>query len=104
MKKRLRKKKHIGEFQELGFEVDGDLRPGMERDDVGAFTDRFLAHIEARKLAFGGGIGGGDFGGFVARFGRGTATNDDRASVAAFLASDPDVTRHVVGELRDAWY
>ena len=29
MKKRLRKKKHLGEFKELGFEVRGDLRPGL---------------------------------------------------------------------------
>lgn len=37
-------------------------------------------------------------------FSRGSATEYDRASVAAFLASDPDVVRHVVGELRDAWH
>jgi uncharacterized protein YggL (DUF469 family) len=104
MKKRLRKKKHVGEFQQLGFELEGDLRAGMGRAADEAFTDRFLAHIEARQLMFGGGIGGGEVGGFVSRFDRGSATEDDRASVSAFLASDPDVVRHVVGELRDAWY
>ena len=34
MKKRLRKKKHLGEFKELGFEVRGDLRPGLAGDDI----------------------------------------------------------------------
>ena len=29
---------------------------------------------------------------------------DDRASIATFLRSDPDVVQHQVGGLRDAWY
>jgi len=103
MKKRLRKKKHVGEFQELGFDLDGSLRPGMDREAVHAFSDRFIAHIEAQQLAFGGGIGP-TVGGFVTRFGRGSATEEDRASVTSFLASDPDILKHVIGELRDAWY
>ena len=102
MKKRLRKKNHVGEFQELGFDLDVSLRTGMDRDAVHAFGDRFIAHIEAQQLAFGGGIGP-TVGGFVTRFGRGSATEDDRASVRSFLASDPDIVQHVIGELRDAW-
>ncbi len=103
MKKRIRKKQHVGEFQELGFDVDAGLRPGMDRDAVRAFGDRFIAHIEAHQLAFGGGIGP-TVGGFVTRFGRGSATEGDRASVTVFLADDPDVVEHEIGDLRDAWY
>ncbi len=103
MKKRIRKKKHVGEFQELGFDVEAALRPGMDRDAVDAFGDRFIAHIEAHHLAFGGGIGP-TVGGFVTRFGRGSAAEGDRASVTSFLASDPDVVHHEIGDLRDAWY
>ncbi len=103
MKKRLRKKKHVGEFQELGFDLDGSLRPGIDREAVHAFTERFIAHIEAHELAFGGGIGP-TVGGFVTRFGRGCATEDDRACVGSFLASDPAVIQHSMGELRDAWH
>lgn len=42
--------------------------------------------------------------GFVTRMGRGSATEDDRAALAAFLAGDDAVVRHEVGALRDAWY
>lgn len=103
MKKRIRKKKRVGEFQEFGFDVDATLRANMDREALYAFSDRFIAHIEANNLAFGGGIGA-IVGGFVTRFARGSATEDDRASIMTFLKSDPDVTEHQVGALRDAWY
>jgi uncharacterized protein YggL (DUF469 family) len=52
VKKRLRKKKHLGEFKELGFEVRGDLSSGFSRDHIEAFVDRLIAVVEARSLAF----------------------------------------------------
>ena len=103
MKKRIRKKKRVGEFQEFGFDVDATLRANMDREALYAFSDRFIAHIEANNLAFGGGIGP-MVGGFVTRFARGSATDDDRASITTFLKSDPDVVQRQVGLLRDAWY
>lgn len=105
MKRRLRKKKRVGEFQELGFEVRGDLRPGLAEADVDAFVDRPIAIVEARRLAFGGGAGRDDkLDGFVTRCGRGSATPEDRVTLDAFLEGDVAVVRHEVGELRDAWY
>lgn len=52
---------------------------------------------------FGGGIGD-TLDGFVTRDRRASATEDDRAALAAFLGEDADVVRHQVGELRDAWH
>ena len=105
MKKRLRKKKHLGEFKELGFEVRGDLRPGLSGNDLEAFVDRLIDIVEARSLAFGGGAGRDDkLDGFVTRAGRGSATEEDRAALAAFLAADKEIARHEVGALRDAWH
>lgn len=105
MNKRLRKKKRIGEFQELGFEVLADLRDGLSPNEFDAFLDRWISAVEGRQLAFGGG-GGHDekFEGFFARAGRGSASDEDRAMLAAFLESDAAVIRHEVRELRDAWY
>jgi len=103
MKKRLRKKKRVGEFPEFGFEVDANLRSDLDREALYAFSDRFIAHVEANNLAFGGGIGP-MLRGFVTRFDRGSATEGDRARITTFLKSDPDVVRHDVGALRDAWY
>ena len=105
MKKRLRKKKHLGELKELGFEVRGDLRPGLCGNDIEAFVDRLIDIVEARSLAFGGGAGRDDkLDGFVTRPGRGSATEEDRAALAAFLDGDKEIAGHEVGALRDAWH
>lgn len=87
----------------MGFEMEGELRPELPRPEEDAFIERVLQWIEARDLAFGGSIGGGAFGGFVSRD-RVSATEDDRAALITFLASDPAVGRHDVGALRDAFY
>lgn len=104
MRRRLRKKKRVGEFQELGFEVTMELREGLSEADAAAFFDRWIDAIEVRRLAFGGGGGGGRYGGFVVRAGRGSATDDDRASLSAILQADAVVVGHEAGKLRDAWY
>jgi len=105
VKRRLRKKKRIGEFRELGFEVLADLRDGLSPNEFDAFLDRWISAVEGRQLAFGGGGGhDGKFEGFVARAGRGSASDEDRATLASFLESDAAVIRHEVRELRDAWY
>lgn len=105
MKKRLRKKKRVGEFKELGFEVRGDLRRGLSGDDIEAFVDRLIDMVEARSLAFGGGAWRDDkLDGFITRAGRGSATEEDRAALAAFLYGDAEIVSHEVGKLRDAWH
>ncbi len=104
MKRRLRKKKRLGEFQELGFDVTATLRDGLSDAELGAFLDRWIDAIEQRRLAFGGGGGAGKVSGFITRAGRGSATDDDRVAVAAVLQADATVVRYEVGELRDAWY
>ncbi len=105
MKKRLRKKKRVSEFREFGFEVRGQLRPGLENEALNAFVDRLLAVVEARKLSFAGGAGGDhQFDGFVMRAARGSAIEEDRTALAAFFASDDIIEHHDIGALRDAWH
>lgn len=105
MKRRLRKKKHVAEFRELGFEVTARLRNGLSQAEFDALLGRWIDAIEARGLGFGG---GGDMGrplaGFVTRTGRGSATDDDRISLSAFLESDPALVGYEVSNLRDAWH
>jgi uncharacterized protein YggL (DUF469 family) len=103
MRRRLRKKKHLGEFREDGFAVGIVLRAGLPAAEHNAFVDAFIAAIEARGLAFGGGGWPPRFDGFATRALRGSATDDDRAAMAAFLDGHPAVVAHEVGPLVDAW-
>jgi uncharacterized protein len=105
VRRRLRKKKHLGEFQQLGFEVLAELRADLSDEDIEAFFDRWMDAVEARHLAFGGGGGRHQrFEGFVTRMGRGSATDKDRSALAAFLDHDAAIVHHHVEPLRDAWY
>ncbi len=105
MRKRLRKKKRIGEFKELCFELHADLRDGIANAELSAFVDRLIDAVEARQLAFAGGAGRDHkLNGVITREGRGSTTEDDRAALAAFLASDTTVVQHEVGDLQDAWH
>jgi uncharacterized protein YggL (DUF469 family) len=104
MRRRLRKKKRVGEFMELGFAVTATLRSGLSHDDVDAFADRWIDAVELRRLAYGGACGGdGTLDGFVTLMGRGSATEADRRALMACLDADDAVVRHDVGALRDAW-
>jgi uncharacterized protein YggL (DUF469 family) len=106
MRRRLRKKKHLGEFQELGLEVRAGLRAGLSEVELYAFLDRWIDAVEARRLAFGGGGGGRDdkFVGFITRVGRGSVTLHDRQALSDFLSVDIAIIHHEVGSLVDAWH
>jgi uncharacterized protein YggL (DUF469 family) len=99
MRRRLRKKKRLGEFREFGFEVRLWLSPDA---DYETFWDRLIDAVETRRLGFGGG-GGTDCQGFISRLGRGSATDEDRDELGRFFAGDPVVVRHELGPLVDAW-
>lgn len=104
MKKRLRKKKRLGEFAQLGFHIAGTLRKPLPDADLDAFHRRLLALVEARGLSFGGGSSETHFRGFLAYAGRRNANQEDRAALSTFLGSDPALTASEVGELVDAWH
>lgn len=85
MKRRLRKKRRLGEFRVDGFAVDFEC-PDEARDLV---TDRVIALVESLGLKGVGYVLGGE---------------DARQTVRAFLRSDPDVTAWRVGPLEDAYH
>jgi len=97
---RLRKKLRVGEFQEFGFGTQVQLKSELPDEAIGSFVDDFLAQaIEPRGLDFGGWADSG----FVAKASRGSATEDDRAAVLAWLQQRPEVKSAKVSELVDAW-
>lgn len=98
--RRLRKKLHVDEFQELGFEVDIHWTAEAASEDMEALFWQFVTEaIEQNGLCF----GGSDHAGFVYREG-GTSTDEDRQSVEKWLAASPKVASFTVGPLEDAWY
>lgn len=99
--RRQRKKLRIAEFQELGFTLSAELQKELSRSEQDVFLSAFLDDvIEARGLAYGGGV---DFG-FVSKFERGSATEEDRQAVKAWYASRPEVKETTVGDLVDCWH
>lgn len=98
--RRLRKKLHIDEFQELGFEVAFRLRDGLSADEMGAFWDAFIGDaIEGNGLLYGGSTRG-----MACLRKRGSANEQHREAVRSWLAGRSEVSETEVGPLIDVWY
>jgi hypothetical protein len=105
VKKRLRKKLHVGEFQELGFEVRFQVADSLSHDAFDAMVDAFISQaIEAPGLLCGGGGKNPEFSVFVTRRGRGSVTEEHRHAIERWLAARPEVNAVRIGPLVDAWY
>ena len=94
----------MAEFQEHGFELDVAFQP--ERISFDDALDKWIAFVESRGWAFGG---GGDctsarFSGFLCVFGRGTLIPEDRGAVENWLLSQDWVKDFTLGQLQDSWY
>ncbi len=98
--RRLRKKLHVGEFQELGFEFQAELKAPLEDEAEFALIDALIELVESRQLMFGGWVCSG----FIAHSRRGSASEEDRQAVEAWLRARPELINVSVGPLVDAWY
>ncbi len=105
MKKRLRKKKRIGEFQELGFKAGFRFSKELNTETSNNLIDRFIQEaIEDNGLQFGGG-GGYEWDGFVALDKvRGSTTNLHREAVEQWFIQESEVLEYFITPLIDAWY
>lgn len=99
--RRLRKKLHLGEFQEMGFEFEAELEAPTQLEVQESLVDAFLSEVvEPRSLTFGGWITGG----FVTSYGPGSVSEQDREAIHEWLARRPELKNFHVGSLVDAWY
>ena len=103
MKKRLRKKLHLGEFREYSFHVAFRTPASVSAVEDDDLLDRFLEMLEVNVLQFGGSGGLHEFDGIVQCY-PGSATDQHRDTVRLWLEHQPDVFNIVVGELVDAWH
>lgn len=100
MKKRLRKKLRLREFQDFVFHVRFDLAiPNMDAVNP-VFIDKLLPYVEGNGLIINGAIN--DF--YVQPEYRRSATEADRQLLLEWLAQQPEIVNAEVGSLVDAWY
>ncbi len=106
MKKRLRKKKRIDEFQESGFEVRFHFSGNLSVKEQEELFDGWIGNaVEQNDLLFGGGFGNGVCEGFVTvDKARGSATEQHRQVVEGWVKTNPKISSYTVGLLVDAWY
>ena len=102
MKRRLRKKKHLGEFAEWGRQL---VITRNRKDEFDEFLDTFIEEaIEASGCYCGGG-GKEDKLDVVVELGRRSDDPDARLDrIKAWLKARPDVENWRVGEEFDIWH
>jgi uncharacterized protein len=99
MKKRLRKKKRLGEFREWGREVSINLREGTSGEE---FINDFIGMIEDAKLCCGGGGRGVEWKMVVEL---GTSDRETKWNVVRqWLESRRDIADWSVGYEFDLWH
>ena len=102
MKKRLRKKKHCGEFTEWGRQL---VIMRNRKDGFDEFLDAFIEEAIESKGCYCGGGGSEDKLDVVVELGR---RSDDPAArlkrIIAWLEARPDVQNWRVGEEFDVWH
>ena len=103
MKKRMRKKLYLGEFQEFGFEVQFRLPAELSAADLEVFFERFMAEAVERNGLMAGGGCGTDWDIFVTLADRGSAEEKHRKLVDDWLKNSSQVSEIRIGPLVDAW-
>jgi uncharacterized protein YggL (DUF469 family) len=103
VKKRLRKKRRLGEFREDCFELTFEISSSLSEEQADSVTDAFIDMIEASGLQYGGG-GFRTWSGMVQVPYRGSVTANDRQEVIEWFDRHPDIQRTSAGPLLDAWH
>ena len=104
MNKRQRKKRRLGEFQELGFELQFCTPADWSEDEQLDFWDAAITQIEALGLSVGGGTGICWDVYVTTLSDRGTVTPVQRQALADWLMAQPAVSELRPGPLEDAWH
>ncbi len=104
MKRRLRKKLYLDEFAVLGFEFSVSLAD-FDDNKFDDFFDALIEFIDSRNLEIAGGGTQDRFSAYIASGDRyGSATDEDRAALEAWLAEQPGISNVAVEALSDANY
>lgn len=100
--RRLRKKLHVGEFQEIGFDVDFSFKEGSDIQVIDTVVDEFIAFVEEQGLEFGGG-GYINWAGVICLQEIGKCSEAHRELVEKWLKGK-GLENVIIGELCDVWW
>ena len=101
--RRLRKKLHVDEFKELGFDIAWKFNDDITSDELDAFINKFFDEvIEANGLGFGG-EGDTLWHGIICTQQLGSCTDENRAVVEKWL-TDNGAKSVAVSPLYDVWW
>jgi uncharacterized protein len=103
MNKRLRKKKRVGEFQELGIEVSCVVSLGSKSLEFDVWCDDFVLMIESLSLICGGGGESDTWSVFVCK-NKGSVTEENRQSISNWLSENKHVENFEVSGFFDVWH
>ena len=100
MNKRLRKKLHKGEFQQLGFEVNWKFKSGIDIDEE---FDNFIEFLESLKCGTSGFYSEEICDQFI-RCGRKGTAEQAKNKIEEWLRNNKEIDQLVIGSLKDIWY
>jgi uncharacterized protein YggL (DUF469 family) len=102
--RRLRKKLHVGEFQEMGVEVK--IIIDIEQLDFDSAIDKLIEYIEEDDCSFcgGGDMDGNVISGIMYRSNRGTITPSDKESFKTWLSNQSWIKGFSMSRLVDMWH
>lgn len=117
MNKRLRKKKHKGEFNWRGFDVECKFDRELSAEEVDRLVDTFIEFVESRNLGCGGGFGPRDMGQYITKsvphirrspngrqkFSNAHCTSEDVVAIMQWLSNLDFIEEVKVGALEGGW-
>ncbi|HEX8248068.1 MAG TPA: 50S ribosome-binding protein YggL [Pyrinomonadaceae bacterium] len=104
LKRRLRKKFHVGEYQQFGFEIFVSFEPHFNQTAFDEFVDNFIDLVEANKLLFGGGGDEKSWEGYITSAKKfASPTENDRQTIKVWLENRPEILETKIEDFCDAW-
>ncbi|HEY9273421.1 50S ribosome-binding protein YggL [Achromobacter sp.] len=104
---RQRKKRRLGEFRELCFDVKITFKEPLAAPSYDAWWEAVIDLVESRQLlicGLGGRLPLRETDGIVVAAGRGSPSEEDRKALLVGLQALPEVAGIELGDFYDAWY
>jgi uncharacterized protein YggL (DUF469 family) len=105
MKKRTRKKRHLGEFRTMGFTIRARWQSELIGLQFDSISDEFLDALVDRGMECGGGLGPGDLHVVVQSSNEyGSTTEEGRKQIMRWLESCSNIESFAVSESWDLYH